>query len=200
MLAINKIDEVIKIEKTKEFQSSFFNKARDKRYLIILDWQLNKIKSNLEAINLLVEKGFIEDAYTIFRKYLESFFLIQSVLKNPQITREYIKHEDMLSEKVRNNTNTNVVKEFVEGKPDGYLEYGYVETLIDTSETGFKYTMKSIANAGGVGDLYKWYRITSNFVHNNLTQFKINEEDLSKKLETMCNRIIKQLLETINSY
>ena len=76
----------------------------------------------------------------------------------------------------------------------------FVEKLVDTSEEGFKYTIKTVANAAGVGDLYKWYRITSNFVHNNLTQFKINKLDLSAKLITMCDTITKKLLETINNY
>lgn len=184
----------------KSFQINLYKQTQAKRYLIILEWQIDKISNNLNTIDCLIKKEYIEDAYTIFRKMLETFFLIESVLINPQVARTYIIHEDKLSKKVMNNYRTDEIKAFVEGKPDGYLEYGFVEKLVDTSEEGFKYTIKTVANAAGVGDLYKWYRITSNFVHNNLTQFKINKLDLSAKLITMCDTITKKLLETINNY
>lgn len=184
----------------KDFQTNLCKQTQAKRYLVILDWQIDKISNNLNTIDCLIKQEYIEDAYTIFRKMLETFFLIESVLVNPQVARTYIIHEDKLSKKVINNYRTDEVKAFVEGKPDGYLEYGFIEKLVDTSEDGFKYTIKTVANAAGVGDLYKWYRITSNFVHNNLTQFKINKLDLSAKLITMCDTITKKLLETINNY
>ena len=184
----------------KSFQINLYKQTQAKRYLIILEWQIDKISNNLKTIDCLIKKEYIEDAYTIFRKMLETFFLIESVLVNPQVARTYIIHEDKLSKKVINNYRTDEVKAFIEGKPDGYLEYGFVEKIVDTSEEGFKYTIKTVANAAGVSDLYKWYRITSNFVHNNLTQFKINKLDLSTKLITMCDTIAKKLLETINNY
>ena len=179
---------------------NLYKQTQVKRYLVILEWQIDKISDNLNTIDCLIKKEYIEDAYTIFRKMLETFFLVESVLVNPQIARTYIIHEDKLSKKVMNNYRTDEVKAFIEGKPDGYLEYGFVEQLVDTSEEGFKYTIKTVANAAGVGDLYKWYRVTSNFVHNNLTQFKINKPDLSAKLITMCDTVTNKLLETINNY
>ena len=200
MQAMNNIDQIKSRLGDKDFQIKLYKQTQAKRYLVILEWQIDKISDNLNTIDCLLEKEYIEDAYTIFRKMLETFFLVESVLVNPQIARTYIIHEDKLSKKVMNNYRTDEVKAFVEGKPDGYLEYGFVEQLVDTSEEGFKYTIKTVANAAGVGDLYKWYRVTSNFVHNNLTQFKINKPDLSTKLITMCDTVTNKLLETINNY
>ena len=200
MRAINNLTQIKTRLSDKDFQIDLYKQTQTKRYLVILEWQIDKISDNLNTIDCLLEKEYIEDAYTIFRKMLETFFLVESVLVNPQIARTYIIHEDKLSKKVMNNYRTDEVKSFVEGKPDGYLEYGFVERLVDTSEEGFKYTIKTVANAAGVGDLYKWYRVTSNFVHNNLTQFKINKPDLSAKLITMCDTVTTKLLETINNY
>ena len=200
MQAINNLTQIKTRLGDKDFQIDLYKQTQTKRYLVILEWQIDKISDNLNTIDCLLEKEYIEDAYTIFRKMLETFFLVESVLVNPQIARTYIIHEDKLSKKVMNNYRTDEVKAFVEGKPDGYLEYGFVEQLVDTSEEGFKYTIKTVANAAGVGDLYKWYRVTSNFVHNNLTQFKINKPDLSAKLITMCDTVTNKLLETINNY
>lgn len=200
MRAINNLTQIKTRLSDKDFQIDLYKQTQTKRYLVILEWQIDKISDNLNTIDCLLEKEYIEDAYTIFRKMLETFFLVESVLVNPQIARTYIIHEDKLSKKVMNNYRTDEVKAFVEGKPDGYLEYGFVEQLVDTSEEGFKYTIKTVANAAGVGDLYKWYRVTSNFVHNNLTQFKINKPDLSAKLITMCDTVTNKLLETINNY
>ena len=200
MRATNNLTQIKTRLSDKDFQIDLYKQTQTKRYLVILEWQIDKISDNLNTIDCLLEKEYIEDAYTIFRKMLETFFLVESVLVNPQIARTYIIHEDKLSKKVMNNYRTDEVKAFVEGKPDGYLEYGFVEQLVDTSEEGFKYTIKTVANAAGVGDLYKWYRVTSNFVHNNLTQFKINKPDLSAKLITMCDTVTNKLLETINNY
>lgn len=200
MRAINNLTQIKTRLSDKDFQIDLYKQTQTKRYLVILEWQIDKISDNLNTIDCLLEKEYIEDAYTIFRKMLETFFLVESVLVNPQIARTYIIHEDKLSKKVMNNYRTDEVKAFVEGKPDGYLEYGFVEQLVDTSEEGFKYTIKTVANAAGVGDLYKWYRVTSNFVHNNLTQFKINKPDLFAKLITMCDTVTNKLLETINNY
>ena len=200
MRAINNLTQIKTRLSDKDFQIDLYKRTQTKRYLVILEWQIDKISDNLNTIDCLLEKEYIEDAYTIFRKMLETFFLVESVLVNPQIARTYIIHEDKLSKKVMNNYRTDEVKAFIEGKPDGYLEYGFVEQLVDTSEEGFKYTIKTVANAAGVGDLYKWYRVTSNFVHNNLTQFKINKPDLSAKLITMCDTVTNKLLETINNY
>ena len=197
---IDDFNNLIKSTEEPSFQASFYKESLSKPFIVLLPRMLSKMLSNLKSMDSLLAIDEVEDAYTIFRKMLETFFLVESVLVNPQIARTYIIHEDKLSKKVMNNYRTDEVKAFIEGKPDGYLEYGFVEQLVDTSEEGFKYTIKTVANAAGVGDLYKWYRITSNFVHNNLTQFKINKPDLSAKLITMCDTVTNKLLETINNY
>ena len=197
---IDDFNNLIKSTEEPSFQASFYKESLSKPFIVLLPRMLSKMLSNLKSMDSLLAIDEVEDAYTIFRKMLETFFLVESVLVNPQIARTYIIHEDKLSKKVMNNYRTDEVKAFIEGKPDGYLEYGFVEQLVDTSEEGFKYTIKTVANAAGVGDLYKWYRVTSNFVHNNLTQFKINKPDLSAKLITMCDTVTTKLLETINNY
>ena len=93
----------------KDFQTNLCKQTQAKRYLIILEWQIDKISNNLNTIDCLIKKEYIEDAYTIFRKMLETFFLIESVLVNPQVARTYIIHEDKLSKKVINNYKTDEV-------------------------------------------------------------------------------------------
>lgn len=78
---------------------NLYKQTQAKRYLVILEWQIDKISDNLNTIDCLINKEYIEDAYTIFRKMLETFFLVESVLVNPQVARTYIIHEDKLSKK-----------------------------------------------------------------------------------------------------
>lgn len=196
---INDLTNAICKAKTKEFQLALYKKTLSKRYLVLFDKQIDKLLLNLKSINILVNDNYIEDAYTIFRKFLETFFLISSVLKNPIIAETYMEHDSMVAKKALGN-NWSEVKRYCENKPDGFLEYGYLESVINTNEENFKYTMHTVACSSGLNSYYRWYKITSNFVHNNLSQLKVNNDKLKENLKTMISTLINFINEFINTY
>jgi hypothetical protein len=89
------------------------------------------------------------------------------------------------------------VKTFTNNKPDGFLEYGFIEELVDSKAIGFKYTIKSIAQVSDQLKYYKWYKISSNFVHNNLNQVSINKVELKEKLFTMVSELFTNLIKIL---
>lgn len=198
-MEINNLIDVISKAKTKDFQMSLFKATSSKKYLVLFERQIDKLLSNLQSINILISNYCVEDAYTIFRKFLETFFLISSVLKNPNIAEAYMEHDSMIAKKALGN-NWDEVKRYCENKPDGFLEYGYLESVINTEEENFKYTMHSVAFSSGLDSYYRWYKITSNFVHNNLSQLKINNEKLEGNLKTMISTLIRLMDNFIDSY
>lgn len=162
---------------------------KNKPYLALFLKQYKGLIINVKSICLLIEEGNIEDAFTIFRKYLETYFIIMSILEHPELVAQYIKHDFYLGQKVCKK-NIEQVKEFCEGKPDGFLEYGYVERYVEIDDD-FRYTMKTIAKVGNVIKFHKWYKMCNNFVHNNLTMVNIDRFDGK---DTLC----RALEETID--
>ena len=193
------IDYILKME---EFYNQIKNNInqynryfKNERYLYILIKQYNGLISNIKSINALLQIDNPEDAFTIFRKYLETYLIMMSVLKNKQIVNLYVEHDKILGKKVC-KLDVNEVKQYCLGKPDGFLEYGYLESVIDTSREDFKYTMRDVAKAANLYYFYdKGYRISNNFVHNNLTSVNINTNDLKQKLIELCINSINIMIE-----
>lgn len=159
---------------------------KNERYLLILLKQYNGLINNVKSINSLLKIDNSEDAFTIFRKYLETYLIMMSVLKNKQVVNLYVEHDKYIGKKVC-RIDMNEVKLFCHGKPDGFLEYGYLESIIDTTRVDFKYTMRDVSNTANLSYFYeKGYKISNNFVHNNLTSVNINTTDLKKKLIKLC--------------
>ena len=167
---------------------------KNERYLLILVKQYSGLIRNVKAINALIEINDAEDAFTIFRKYLETYLIMMSVLNNKNLVDLYVEHDKYIGKKAC-KIDLNEVKAFCKNKTDGYLEYGYLESVVDTSDSDFKYTMKTVAKAAGLYNLYtKGYKISNNFVHNNLTSVNIDVEDLKNKLVKLCSKSIEDMI------
>ena len=71
--------------KIQENLQELYKYYRNKKYIAILLKQYNGILKNLESINLLVSYALYEDAFTIFRKYIETYFIIISIYEHPDL-------------------------------------------------------------------------------------------------------------------
>jgi hypothetical protein len=145
---------------------------KNKTYLVLFLKQFNGLIINLKSIELLVNANNIEDALTISRKYLETYFIMMSIIEHPVLVESYVKHDIYIGKKVCKK-DLNEVKSFCSGKPDGYLEYGYLEKYVDIDDD-FKYTTKIVAEVGNVLNFHIWYKMCNNFVYNNLTSVSVN--------------------------
>ncbi len=176
----------------KDFQKKIFFRIKSKEYIVHAVLKIEKMIENHQSINILINNNLIEDSYTILRKFLETYFFISVNLVNPSIIPTYLEHEKMLTLKVV-GASLDDVKKYTYGKPDGFLEYGFVQDLVQMNSPGFKFTIKSVADAGGQYQYYKWYKICSSFVHNNLNQVKMNKESLKEKIIVMINQLVDNL-------
>ena len=191
-LQIDNMDEFLIF--LKENINEYNHYFKNERYLLILIKQYSGLIRNVKAINALIKINDAEDAFTIFRKYLETYLIMMSVLNNKNLVDLYVEHDKYIGKKAC-KIELNEVKAFCKNKPDGYLEYGYLESIVDTSDSDFKYTMKTVAKAAGLYNLYtKGYRISNNFVHNNLTSVNIDVEDLKNKLVKLCSKSIEDMI------
>ena len=64
-------------------------------------------------------------------------------------------------------------RQFYKGKPDGFLQYGFIEEYVDTTADDFRYSIRTIAEASNIVSYYDWYRVSNNFVHNNTANLNI---------------------------
>ena len=161
---------------------------KDKKYLVLLFKQINGLIKNLKSISALIDIDNIEDSFTIFRKYLETYFIIMSIAEHPDLTGDYIIHDKYLSMKACKK-DMNKVKSFSDGKPDGFLEYGYLDKYL-TIDSDFKYTARRAAEVANVIEYSDYYKMCNNFVHNNLTSVNVDLKD-GKKI------IINSVIDTI---
>lgn len=159
---------------------------KNKTYLVLFLKQYNGLITNLISIDLLINANNIEDALTIFRKYLETYFIMMSIIEHPDLVDSYVRHDIYISKKACKK-DLNEVKSFCSGKPDGFLEYGYLEKYVDVDDD-FKYTTKVVAEVGNVFNFHIWYKMCNNFVHNNLTSVNV---DLSDGKETLLQGVEK---------
>jgi hypothetical protein len=191
--SINLIKELLK---DKNFHKKLFSHTKSKEYIVRLFIKIEKIFQNYRSIELLLEGDFVEDSYTVFRKFLETYFMVFVNLSNPIIINRYLIHERYLTLKVIGHS-LQEVKTFTNNKPDGFLEYGFIEELVDSKAIGFRYTIKAIAEVADQLKYYKWYKISSNFVHNNLNQVSINKVELKEKLLKMLGELLTNLYEIL---
>ena len=159
---------------------------KNKTYLVLFLKQYNGLITNLSSIDSLINVNNIEDALTIFRKYLETYFIMMSIIEHPDLVDSYVKHDIYISKKVCKK-DLKEVKAFCSGKPDGFLEYGYLEKYVDV-DADFKYSTKVVAEVANVSNFHIWYKMCNNFVHNNLTSVNV---DLSDGKETLLQGVEK---------
>jgi len=191
---IKQMNSFVSVLNEKDTIAKLIVYYNSKFYVVVLLKQEDRLKSNLESINALLTLGNVEDAYTIFRKYLETYFVIMSVLENITIVEKYMLHDLYLGYKACGEKKEEI-KKFKCGKPDGYLEYGYLEGVVETKGPDFKYTMKSVCIAAKMRDYYQWYNICSNFVHNNLSSVKIDQKEGKEKLIDKCRTLTEHMTD-----
>ena len=178
----------------KNFQKKIFIRIKSKEYIVHAILKIEKMIENHQSINILINHNLIEDSYTILRKFLETYFFISVNLVNPSIIPTYLEHEKMLTLKVV-GASLDDVKKYTYGKPDGFLEYGFIQDLVQMNSPGFKFTIKSVAESGGQIQYYRWYKVCSNFVHNNLNQVAMDKESLKDKIIVMINQLVNNLYD-----
>ncbi len=185
---LQKEEECFASLKETENIQKLYRYFKNKKFVLIFIDQYENILTNMKSISLLEAAGNINDGFTILRKYLETYLIMMSLIVHPDLVEAYIRHNEMLSYKACNKEKEKV-RIFSDGKPDNYLEYGYLEKYIDHSQGDFKYSAKSAAVAGDVLQFHRYYKMCNNFVHNNLTSVKVDQE---KGRQTL----IKALKET----
>ena len=167
----------------------FYRYFKDKKFLALLFKQYQCLLSNLKSIEVLIGANAVEDAFTIFRKYLETYFNILCLINHPDLVPAYMKHTKYISDKVMGN-NKQEIKEIRTNHPDGYIEYGYIGKYIE--EEGIeKYTIRMLAKVAGVEQFYEYYKKCNNFVHNNLVSIKVDDSQANEVL-------YKQVINTTN--
>lgn len=73
---------------------------KNKKYLVLFLKQYNGLITNMKSIALLVDIGNVEDSFTIFRKYLETYFIMMSIIEHPDLVENYIQHDVYIGMKV----------------------------------------------------------------------------------------------------
>lgn len=193
------------INEMKQFQETLNSKEAikklvsyygDKFYVLILLKQYERLVVNMKSIGALLEIDSIEDSYTIFRKYIETYSIMMSVYENRQVVKKYMIHDSYIGYKACGEKKDEI-KNYVIGKPDGFLEYGYLEIVTDISDKDFKYTMKTVCKAAQLDEYYQWYRLCNNFVHNNLSSVIINSLEGKAKLVDRCSTSFYHLKKKI---
>lgn len=172
---------------------------KDKKFLALFFKQYQCLLSNLKSIEVLIGANAVEDAFTIFRKYLETYFNIQCLINHPDLVPVYMKHTKYISDKVMGN-NKQEIKEIRTNHPDGFIEYGYIEKYIE-EEAIEKYTIRMLAKVAGVEQFYEYYKKCNNFVHNNLVSIKVDDsqanEVLNKQVINTTNLLISRVNEIV---
>jgi hypothetical protein len=169
---------------------------KNEEYLYIFITQFKALVSNLVTIDLLLEKGQFEDSMTIFRKFVETFFIILSIIENPSIVNEYILHNKYLAQRACNE-NTAEIRRILKENPENFIEYGYLKKIKEEKKIAGKYSINLVAKCANVPQFYEWYRLSSNFVHNNLTSLVYDEKEGILKLKNRIKLSVKYLIDRL---
>ena len=194
---LNEMKEKYTFLRNDDNVQKLYHYFKDKKYIAIFFKQFNCLISNLNSIEILVNANSIEDAFTIFRKYLETYFILMSVINHPDLVQEYLKHDQYITDKVM-GYNKNKIKELRTNHIDGYIEYGYIDKYL-TERNFDKYNIHQVSKVAGVEKYYIYYKKCNNFVHNNLTSINVNLEDAKDALEKGVNNTVICLLGVINN-
>ena len=182
--------ELSRLRDDSEVQK-IYHYFHNKTYVIIFIKQYSGLISNLQSTNLLLNAGFVEDAFTIYRKYLETFFVLLSVIEHPDLADAYVLHDKYTSMKVCKQ-ELDKVRQYTSGKPEGYLEYGYLEPYIRQRDD-MRYTTRDAAEVGGAKKWHYLYKMSSNFIHNNFNAVSVDLGDAQTVLVKACRDTVKYL-------
>ncbi len=195
-----KMKETYKDIYSKQFEEMFKDYFDDPKYIDIFCRQYYSMLKNVESIDCLLKIQNYEDAFTIFRKYIETYILSFFVIKHPQCAHKFIVHDKYLTLKSQGEL-TYEDKKFYKDKPDGYLQYGYVEEFVDSAVEDFRYSIRTVAEVTGIQQYYDWYRISNNFVHNNTTNLYVESAEAYNKIKQMIiestNKMVDYLKDII---
>ena len=89
-----KMKETYKDIYSKQFEQMFQNYFDDKSYIDVFCRQYYSMLKNVESIDALLKIQNYEDAFTIFRKYIETFILSYTILKHPNISSKFLLHDN----------------------------------------------------------------------------------------------------------
>lgn len=195
-----KMQEHYELMRETDNVQKLYSYFKNKKYLVLFLKQYNGLITNMKSIALLVDIGNVEDSFTIFRKYLETYFIMMSIIEHPDLVENYIQHDVYIGMKVCKK-NLDKINAFCDGKQDGFLEYGYLEKYVEIDDN-FKYTSRVVAEIANVSNFYYWYKMCNNFVHNNLTSVNVDLSDgkeviiqaCIKTMDYMCNKINQILI------
>ena len=90
------------IDEMKQFQETLNSKESikklvsyygDKFYVLVFLKQYERLVVNMKSIEALLEIDSIEDSYTIFRKYIETYSIMMSVYENRTVVKKYMTHD-----------------------------------------------------------------------------------------------------------
>lgn len=193
---LNEMKEKYTFLRNDDNVQKLYHYFKDKKYMAIFFKQFNCLISNLNSIEILVNANSIEDAFTIFRKYLETYFILMSVINHPDLVQEYLKHDQYITDKVM-GYDKNKIKELRTNHIDGFIEYGYIDKYL-TERNFDKYNIHQVSKVASVEKYYIYYKKCNNFVHNNLTSINVNLEEAKYALEKGVNNTVKHLLFEIN--
>ncbi len=183
---------------SKQFEEIFKKYFNSSQYIKIIRVQYYSMVMNVKSIDALLKIQNLEDAYSIFRKYIETYILMYSVVVHPDVADKFVKHSDYLSQKSQGGLPQDV-KNIIKEKPDGYLQYGYLEDYIDTSVEDFRYSLRSVAQVSDIEKFYNWYQITNNFIHNNTMNLSIDVNEGSSKLISMINETENNFVSVVKN-
>ena len=199
-----KMKETYKDIYSKQFEEMFNNYFDDKEYINVFCRQYYSMLKNVESIDALLKIQNYEDAFSIFRKYIETFILSYSVVKFPKISHKFLIHDKYLTLKSQGEL-TYEDRQFYKGKPDGFLQYGFIEDYVDSSLDDFRYSIKTVADVSEISAYYDWYRISNNFVHNNTTNLNVEGKDAYEKIKQMVKEssdkfilLLKDIIKKMN--
>ena len=189
-----KMKETYKDIYSKQFEQMFQNYFDDKSYIDVFCRQYYSMLKNVESIDALLKIQNYEDAFTIFRKYIETFILSYTILKHPNISSKFLLHDKYLTLKSQGEMSYDD-RQFYKGKPDGFLQYGFIEEYVDTTADDFRYSIRTIAEASNIVSYYDWYRVSNNFVHNNTANLNIEAKDAYTKILEMISESSDKMID-----
>ena len=96
---INNMEELRKELNSKEGIIKLISYYGNKFYVFVFLRQYEKLIVNMKSINSLIGIDSIEDSYTIFRKYLETYSIMMSIYENKVVVKEYMVHDSYIGYK-----------------------------------------------------------------------------------------------------
>ncbi|MDY0276682.1 MAG: DUF5677 domain-containing protein [Acholeplasma sp.] len=198
MDSINQLISLTQILEQKENLKKLDKYFLSHEFIYIFITNLKVICNNLISIDALIKIDQFEDAMSIFRKYIETYLLLLSVLENPTIASIYAKHNFLIGQRACGKDTENIEK-LIRNNPKNFLEYGYLEKLINNYDSKTSLSMSDVARAAKKQDFHRWYKVASNFMHNSLVSTKTDKEHGIERLNEWMSTSVSYLVNRVSS-